>query len=67
MSENTVNENVLDLSDLSEEARGEIVDFYEFITQKYGRVRDSKKDISHLVSRRVTSFEKINRDEMYER
>lgn len=60
----------IDLSALSEEARKELVDFYQFLVGKYGRVRTKKaKRFQNLVERpiRVKSIVIPPREQLYER
>ncbi len=60
----------IDLSVLSEEARKELVDFYQFLVGKYGRARTKKaKRFQNLVERplRVKSIVIPPREQLYER
>jgi len=60
----------IDLSILSEEARKEIVDFYQFLVGKYGRARAKKaKRFQNLVERplRVKNIVIPPREQLHER
>lgn len=61
--------NSLDLSSLPKEARTELVDFYDFLKQRYKHVekRPEKRDISRLIPRTVPAFKPLTRDEIYDR
>lgn len=59
-------ERILDLSDLPEQARIEVQDFYEFVKQKYGK-SENRVNWSRLIPRQVPSFEPMTREEIYER
>lgn len=61
--------NSLDLSSLPKEARNELVDFYDFLKQRYKQVEKKpvKRDISRLIPRTVPAFKPLTRDEIYDR
>ncbi len=61
--------NSLDLSSLPKEARSELIDFYDFLKQRYQRVdeKPKKRDISRLIPRTVPAFKPLTRDEIYDR
>jgi hypothetical protein len=60
---------VLDLSALPDSARGEVIDFYEFLKTKYQSEKPVKDKInwSKLVPREVSPFKPMTRDEINER
>lgn len=63
---------ILDLSALPEEARIEVIDFYEFVKQKHlqkANISPKRREIDweKLVPRTVPSFTPLTRDEAHER
>jgi hypothetical protein len=59
---------ILDLNNLSEEARREVVDFYEFVKTKYSIKAKSKgRDLSRLIPRKVPAFIPLSREQAHER
>lgn len=62
----------IDLSVLSEEARTEVLDFYEFVKQRHQQkpnISPKRRDIDweKLVPRTVESFTPLTREEAHER
>lgn len=59
---------ILDLSILSEEARKEIADFYEFLKTKYPLKAEIKtRDLSKLIPRKIEAFTPFTREQAHER
>ncbi|WP_456400386.1 DUF2281 domain-containing protein [Persephonella sp.] len=58
--------SIINLDKLPEEARKELLDFYEFLLQKYTK-RKIKKKIEEIIPRKVKTFNPIKREEIYER
>jgi len=56
----------INLNDLPEEAQRELLDFYEFLLQKYKK-RKKKKKIDEIIPKKVKVFQPIEREEIYER
>ncbi len=56
----------INLDELPEEARKELLDFYEFLLQKYKK-RKAKKKIEEIIPRKVKTFEPMKREDIYER
>ena len=56
----------INLNELPEEAQKELLDFYEFLLQKYKK-RKRKKKIEEIIPRKVKVFQPMKRDEIYER
>jgi len=56
----------INLNKLPEEAQRELLDFYEFLLQKYKK-RKTKKKIEEIIPRKVKSFQPMKREEIYER
>ncbi|MBK3333209.1 DUF2281 domain-containing protein [Persephonella atlantica] len=52
----------INLNELPEEARRELLDFYEFLLQKYKK----RKRIDEIVPKRVKAFQPMKREEIYE-
>ena len=61
----------IDLSILPEEAKKEILDFYEFLIQKYVRKVDFSENteilIEQLIPQPIRTFDTLKREEIYER
>lgn len=63
---------IIDLSVLPEEARIEVLDFYEFVKQRHQKkanISPKRRDINweKLVPRTVPSFTPLTREEAHER
>ena len=56
----------IDLEKLPEEARKELLDFYEFLLQKYKK-KKRKAKIDELVPKKTKVFKPLKREEIYER
>jgi len=56
----------INLNELPEEAQKELLDFYEFLVQKYKK-KKTKKKIEELIPRKVKEFKPMKREEIYER
>ena len=56
----------INLDKLPEEARKELLDFYEFLLRKYKK-RKAKKKIEEIIPRKVKTFEPMKREDIYER
>jgi len=56
----------INLNELPEEAQKELLDFYEFLLQKYKK-RKRKKGIEEVIPRKVKAFQPMKREEIYER
>ncbi|GAB6072725.1 hypothetical protein JCM14244_11020 [Venenivibrio stagnispumantis] len=56
----------INLNELPEEAQKELLDFYEFLLQKYKK-KKTKKKIEEIIPRKVKEFTPIKREEIYER
>ncbi len=56
----------INLDELPEEVRKELLDFYEFLLQKYKK-RKAKKKIEEIIPRKVKTFEPMKREDIYER
>ena len=57
----------IDLEKLPEEARKELLDFYEFLLEKYGKKKKNRLNIEKLLPKKVKFFDPLNRDDIYER
>lgn len=55
----------INLNELPEEAQRELLDFYEFLLQKYKK-RKRKKRIEEIIPRKVKAFQPMKREEIYE-
>lgn len=56
----------INLNELPEEAQKELLDFYEFLVQKYKK-KKIKKKIEEIIPRKVKEFTPMKREEIYER
>ncbi|WP_456384719.1 DUF2281 domain-containing protein [Persephonella sp.] len=56
----------INLNELPEEAQKELLDFYEFLLQKYRR-KKTKKKIEDIIPRKVKTFQPMKREKIYER
>ena len=56
----------INLNELPEEAQKELMDFYEFLLQKYKK-KKIKKKIEEIIPRKVKAFKPVKREEIYER
>lgn len=57
---------IINLNELPEEAQKELLDFYEFLLQKYKK-KKSRKKIEEIIPRKVKAFQPIKREKIYER
>ncbi len=60
----------LNIELLPDNARNELLDFYEFLLDKYVKTTQKPVDIkqdSFIIPRRVQSFEPLSRDDCHER
>ncbi len=61
----------LDISILPEEAQRELLDFYEFLVEKYGKKGKIKKYnwelLKHILPQPIKRFEPIKREDLYGR
>ncbi|WP_084609415.1 DUF2281 domain-containing protein [Sulfurihydrogenibium subterraneum] len=53
----------INLNDLPKEAQKELLDFYEFLLQKYKK-REKKKRIDEIIPKKVKAFQPIKREEL---
>lgn len=53
----------INLNDLPKEAQKELLDFYEFLLQKYKK-REKKKGIDEIIPKKVKAFQPIKREEI---
>jgi hypothetical protein len=56
----------INFNELPEEAQRELLDFYEFLLQKYKK-RKIKKKIEEIIPKKVKAFQPMKREEIYER
>ena len=56
----------INLEELPEEARRELLDFYEFLLKKYKKNKQKKK-IEEIIPKKVKVFTFMKREEIYER
>jgi hypothetical protein len=56
----------INLNELPKEAQKELLDFYEFLLQKYKK-KKVKKKIEEIIPKKVKTFKPMKRDEIYER
>jgi len=56
----------IDLDKLPKEAQKELIDFYEFLLNKYKKRKVNKK-IEEIIPKKVKSFKPLKREEIYER
>ena len=57
----------IDLERLPEEARKELLDFYEFLLEKYSKKKKNKLNIEKLLPKKVKFFNPLNREDIYEK
>ncbi len=57
---------IINLDELPEEAQKELLDFYEFLLQKYKKQK-RKKRIEEVIPRKVKAFQPMTREKIYER
>ncbi len=57
---------IINLDELPEEAQKELLDFYEFLLQKYKK-KKRKRKIEEVIPREVKTFQPLKREEIYER
>lgn len=62
-----MSKTIIDLSVLPENARREIMDFYDFLKKKYTEEGCKEIDFSRLVPREIKPFDLPKRDELYDR
>ena len=55
----------INLDELPEEARRELLDFYEFLVKKYKKTESKNKNIDEIIPRKVKPFKPLKRDEIY--
>ncbi|HOP30691.1 MAG TPA: hypothetical protein PK293_14040 [Spirochaetota bacterium] len=61
-------QNIIVLTDLPEEAKKEVVDFYEFIKTKYPHENIRKyRNLSKIIPRVVPAFTPLTREQANER
>ena len=59
---------IINLNELPKEAQRELLDFYEFLLQKYKkRKKKKKKKIEEIIPRKVKAFQPMKREKIYER
>ncbi|WP_029522823.1 DUF2281 domain-containing protein [Persephonella sp. KM09-Lau-8] len=56
----------INLEKLPEEAKKELIDFYEFLLQKYAKKR-IKKTVDEIIPKKVKPFKPLKREEIYDR
>ena len=61
----------IDLNLLPEEAQRELLDFYEFLVEKYGKNGNIKRynwdALKHILPQPINRFEPIRREDLYGR
>jgi hypothetical protein len=62
------NTQYLDLSPLSVRARQELLDFYQYLLERYGKQQRSNKPLPEMFYRPVKTrtYKKFNREEIYD-
>jgi hypothetical protein len=58
---------VIDIGGLPDDARHELIDFYEFLQNKYQKKERKKVDFTKLVPRELKPFKMPKRNELYDR
>ncbi|PKL15487.1 MAG: hypothetical protein CVV50_00010 [Spirochaetae bacterium HGW-Spirochaetae-6] len=59
--------NLLDISDLPEEIKMEVIDFYEFVKKKHGLDREKKVNLKEMIFKKIPAFIPLTREEAHER
>lgn len=60
-------ENTLNLSPLPASAQQELIDFYEFLLEKYAKNQPKTIQKKTIVPRLVKEFQPLNRESIYDR
>ena len=68
---------MIDINILPKKAQNELIDFYQFLVERYSKERVKKQEATELISKQVNKFFngydvdlsdfKLNRSEIYER
>ena len=56
----------INLDKLPEEAKKELIDFYEFLLQNYAK-KKIRKTIDEIIPKKVKPFKPLKREEIYDR
>jgi hypothetical protein len=67
MATKTKNTHYLDLSPLSVQARQELLDFYQYLLERYGKQQHSNKPLPEIFYKpvKIRAYQKFNREEIY--
>jgi|JFJP01.1.fsa_nt_gi hypothetical protein len=60
-------ENTLNLSPLPASAQQELIDFYEFLLEKYAKSKPKTIQKKSIAPRLVKEFQPLNRESLYDR